>query len=318
MTGFFRLIRLPNLLMVALTQYLMRYAVMEPLLGLSGVELQMSHFNFFLLSLSTVMIAAAGYIINDYFDLKIDRINRPDKVVVDISIKRRVAIGAHIVISLIGITLGFYVGLQVGLYKLAILHFISSGLLWYYSTDFKSQVLSGNIIIAFLAALVPLIVPLYEIPLLNQEYREILLETGQDFNFLLKFVGGFSLFAFLLTMAREIIKDIEDKKGDSTYGLKTLPIVFGAKKAKITAIIFIVATIVLLALIQNMQFMASDLISFIYILIAIEFPLFFLIFKLMKAQTQEDFHFASLFTKMIMLTGILYSVVVYFITKQIF
>ncbi len=285
------------------------------MLDLSDIELQLSHFDFFLLVLSTVLIAAAGYIINDYFDTKIDHVNRPGNVVVGIKIKRRVAIVCHLILSLIGIFLGFYVGYKAGVYKLGIIHFIVSGLLWFYSTDFKRQVFIGNFIVAVLAALVPLIVPLYEIPPLNYAYSNILIETGTNFNFLFYFPAGFAVFAFLVTLIREIIKDNEDYKGDEAFGLTTLPVVYGIKRAKNIAIGLILFTIVLLLILQAWQLKNMDITSFIYILLAVQFPLLYLLFRLKEAGTSEEFHAASSLTKLIMLLGILYTTVIFFILK---
>jgi 4-hydroxybenzoate polyprenyltransferase len=316
MNSFLRLIRLPNLLIIAATQYLMRYAVMGPMLALSAIELQLSHLDFFLLSLSTVFIAAAGYAINDYFDTGIDRVNHPDTVVVGVKIKRRVAMGAHLVISLLGIFLGFYVGYKAGIYKLGITHFIASGLLWFYSTDLKGKPFVGNFLIALLSAMVPMLVPLYEIPLLNAAYGDLLVETGTNFNFLFKFIGGFAGFAFLLTLIREIIKDMEDIPGDMSFGLKTLPVIIGIKKSKQVLMTLIAFVIALLAFLQYKQFFSGDTISFLYILLAIQLPMFYLAFRIKQAQTPEEFHAASSLSKLIMILGILYSVLIFVVLSD--
>lgn len=313
MIPFLKLIRWPNLLIIALTQYLLRYMVIKPMLDLSDIELQLSHFDFFLLVLSTILVAAGGYIINDYFDTKIDRINRPGNVVVGVAIKRRVAIGLHLLLSLIGIFLGFYVGYQAGVYKLGIVHFIASGLLWFYSTDFKKQIFIGNFIVALLSAMVPLIVPLFEIPPLNEAYANILIETGTNFNFLFYFPAGFAVFAFLLTLIREIIKDIEDYKGDIAFGLKTLPVFYGIKKAKNIAMGLILFTIILLGILQFWQLKTNDTLSFSYILFAVQLPMLYLVYRLKGSDAPEEFHAASSFTKLIMILGLLYTVLIYFI-----
>ena len=142
-TAFIKLIRLPNLLIIALTQYAIRFAIMRPILNsLSDdleIKLQLSELDFFLLSLSTVMVAAAGYIINDYFDVKVDRVNRPNSIIVGKYIKRRVCMGAHIVISSIAILLGAYLAFKIGNWKLTLIQVMSVGALWYYSTMFKKQ-----------------------------------------------------------------------------------------------------------------------------------------------------------------------------------
>jgi 4-hydroxybenzoate polyprenyltransferase len=316
MIAFLRLIRFPNLIIIALTQYLMRYAIIQPMLEVYGFELQLSHFHFFLLSLSTVFIAAAGYIINDYFDTKIDRINRPETVVVGVSIKRRVAMGGHLVLSTLGVFLGFYVGYEVGIFKLGIIHFIATGLLWFYSTDFKKQSFIGNLIVALLSAMVPMLVPIYEIPLLNMAHADIIIEAGENFNIIFLFIGGFALFAFLMTMVREVIKDIEDYKGDEAFGLKTIPIAYGLENAKKLALGFILLTILALGFIQYRQLDFGDRYSFFYLFLVIDIPLVYLAWRLKQANSPEEFHAASTLTKLIMLLGIGYSLLIYIILSN--
>ncbi|MFH1319826.1 MAG: geranylgeranylglycerol-phosphate geranylgeranyltransferase [Bacteroidota bacterium] len=311
MLSFIKLIRLPNLLIIALTQYLMRFCIIKPMLQINDFELQFGEFNFFLLVLSTTMVAAAGYIINDYFDTKIDRENDPSRVIVGKSIKRRVAIFAHIVLNVMGIAIGFYIAYQVDLIELAYIHIMWAGTLWFYSTSFKHKFLTGNILIALLVALVPLVAGLYEIPLLVKQYKEILITNNVNFNYIFVWIVGFSVFAFLTTLIREIIKDMEDIEGDRAYGSTTLPIIYGFQNAKIVVWILILLTIFLLGYIQVTHL--NDVKTFIYFLLAIQLPLVLLIYKLAAAKEKKDFHFASLLTKLIMITGILYTVLVNYI-----
>jgi 4-hydroxybenzoate polyprenyltransferase len=310
-TAFLTLIRFKNLLIIALTHYLVRYAIIEPMASLSSFELQLSHLDFFFMSLATVFIAAGGYIINDYFDTRIDRVNRPEKVIIDTHIKRRVAMGAHIVLSIMGILLGFYAAYKAGVYQLGFIYAISSGMLWFYSTDFKRQLLLGNIVISFLTAIVPIMVPLFEIPLLNKAYGEILLEANTDFMFLLRFVGAYSLFAFLSSIIREIVKDMEDVQGDMSFGRNTLPIAIGINKSKhiVTALCSIL--MISLAYIQYLQWNSNDKLFFTYILLTIQIPFIFLLYKFNKATEQKHFAFISKIIKTIMLAGVLSSILVY-------
>lgn len=309
--AFFILIRLKNLIIIAITQYLMRYAIIEPMISLSSFELQLSHFDFFLMSLATVLVAAGGYIINDYFDTRIDRINRPELVVIDTYIKRRVAMGAHLVSSIAGILLGFYAAYKAGVYQLGFIYAISSGMLWFYSTDFKRQLLIGNLIISFLTALVPIMVPLFEIPLLNKAYGEILLEANTDFTYLIRFIGAYSLFAFISSLIREIIKDIEDMNGDTSFGRSTIPIAIGIEKSKLIIIALSLILIIGLAYIQYLQFYANDLLFFYYLLVAVQIPMLYLIIKLLKAKEPTQFAIISKIVKAIMLAGVLSSILVY-------
>jgi 4-hydroxybenzoate polyprenyltransferase len=316
MISFFKLIRFQNLLLIALVQYLIRYCLIEPMVHFSSLQLQLSHFDFFLLSLSTVMIAAAGYSINDYFDTRIDTLNKPDKVIVGRSVKRRVAMGAHLVISFTAIAIAFYLANKVGMYKLGFIHVLSAGFLWFYSTDFKKQLLIGNLVVAMLAALVPLIVGLYEIPLLIKKYRDVLVESSSNFNFIFYFVAAYSGFSFLSTFVREVIKDIEDFIGDKEFGRNTIPIALGIKVAKGVAICFLFVMVVLISFPQYKQWISGDKISFYYFLFFLQLPFLYIIFKVYRANKVEHYTFISKLCKLVMLFGILYTVVFYFLITK--
>ena len=229
-------------------------------------------------------------------------------MIVGRTVKRRVAIVTHIILNVIGVAIGFYIAYKVGIIELAYINVMCTGILWYYSTSFKYKVLIGNILIAFMAALVPLIVGLYEIPLLIKNYEEMLVVFGFNLNYVFAWIAGFSIFAFLTTLIREIIKDMEDIKGDMAYGSKTLPIVIGVRKSKIVVSALIVVTILLLGYIQLI--LLHDIKTFLYFLIAIHIPFIFLIYKTMKATGKDDFHLMSILVKLIMVTGVLYSVLV--------
>lgn len=326
--AFFRLIRFPNLLIIALTQYAVRFGLMFPLLSGSGFQLAMSEVNFFLLVLATVMVAAGGYIINDYFDTKIDRVNKPKRVIVGKLIKRRVAMGAHIVISTIAIIIAVYVAWYINYLWLSLIQIGSVMALWYYSINFKRRILVGNIIIALLTALVPISAGLYEfLELKNHLFEELQgfielnavenpIYASVFFKDVLSniglWIGGYALFAFLLTMVREIIKDIEDYDGDQEEGCKTLPIVAGKATANNTTIVISILTFLLLVFVQYSQLMSSEIISFLYFSVFLQLPLLMLIVKLLIAKKKNEYAWASRLTKLIMLFGILYTSVIYF------
>ena len=331
--AFIKLIRLPNLLIIALTQYAIRYAIIYPiLLSISDdveVSLQMSELDFFLLSLSTVLIAAAGYIINDYFDVKVDRVNRPDKIIVGKYIKRRIAMGSHIVTNSIAILIGGYLAYAMGNWKLVFIQIVSAGALWYYSTMFKKQVLVGNVIVALLAALVPFVAGLYELILQHaniddsvnsllffleaetpfDDVKYILIEVLSN---VMLWVLGFSFFAFISTMVREIIKDIEDYEGDKKYFSNTLSVVYGKQKAKILAQVIAILMLVLIGYLQYIQLQAKDMASFMYFLFGVQVPLAYVIVKLQSAKEKTDYSNLSKYMKLIMLMGIAYSAFFYY------
>jgi len=311
MIHYFRLIRLPNLVVIALTLYLMRICIIGPLVEIIHFELQMSNLNFFLLVFSTILIAAAGYIINDYFDTKLDRDNKPEKIVVGRVIKRRVAMVMHICFNSLGILIGVYLAYKVQRLELALINPICAAALWYYSTSFKHKLLVGNVVIALLAGLVPLIVGLYELPLLNIKYHQELAEMGATLNLIVAWVSAYAIFAFLTTLIREIIKDMEDIEGDRNFGSVTLPIKLGMDKAKWIVLSLSAIVLVLLGYVQ-FNFM-YDLKTAIYFFLLIHLPLLMQCYKTVTGKHRSDFHTASSLMKVIMIAGVMYSLLVYYI-----
>lgn len=316
MRAFLSLIRLPNLLMIMFIQYVIRWCLIYPILRVKGLELQFTHFGFFLLSLSTVFIAAAGYIINDYFDTGIDRINKPNKAVLDIEFNRRTAMAAHLIFNILGIAIGFYLAASIGVWKLSFLYVMTAGGLWYYSTTFKRRFLIGNILIALFSAFVPLIVGLFEIPPVIRKYGEMMIDLNIDLKDLLYWIYFYSLFAFLISLIREIIKDMEDIEGDKEYGCTTLPIVWGIKTSKLIVIGIITIMIALIGYLQFTRFYQIDIKLFLYILILVQLPLLFLIYKVYRSSGKKDFRFASKLTKGIMLTGICFLILVSYLLLE--
>jgi 4-hydroxybenzoate polyprenyltransferase len=318
MKAFLNLIRWQNLLIVILTMALMRYAVIAPLIGKIGVilnngngeeipmTLQFPWYYFLLLVTATVLITAGGYVINDYFDIKTDLINK-GKVIVGTKIPRRKAMMWNNIFNISGVATGFYISWKAGYLMLGALFLIASGLLYFYSASYKRQFLIGNVIVALLISMVPLLVVFYEWPALYRYYTLNAISLP-GINFIFYWVSGFALFAFLTTLTREIIKDIEDFEGDIAYGRNTIPVVIGVLSAKVVSICLIILTISLLYL--AWYFFINDIITLIYLSVAIVLPLLFVIYKVVVSNNRKQLHNASRFMKIVMLTGIFYSIVV--------
>ncbi|MBN1414688.1 MAG: geranylgeranylglycerol-phosphate geranylgeranyltransferase [Bacteroidales bacterium] len=302
---FFRLIRLPNLLIIILTQSLIRWSLMSPLLEAKGLSLQMSNSLFFLMMLATIMVTAGGYVINDYFDRKIDTINEPDDVIVGRSISLRHTMMIHLVLSTLGVILGFYIAYKIHFIYLGILFLLGSGILWFYSTTYKRQVFIGNLIIAIMTGMIPMLVLLFELPLLYSHLSKVLIEANLSLSYVVIWVGGFSGFAFILTLAREIIKDAEDIKGDTSYGRRTLPAVVGFGISKAIVITLFALTSITLFLIYLLYL--PDRFTLVYIILLLILPLMAAIVLMLKASTDKAFHRISILTKCIMIAGLLYA-----------
>ncbi len=323
----FRIIRWPNLLIIIATQCLVRYGLEAPLLQhLPGVadgksvvvpelSLAMTGFQFFLLVLTTVLLTAAGYVINDYFDTRTDMINRPEKVLVGREISRRQALVLHIVLNVVGILAGIYLSWSIGFSFLGVIFLLVAGLLWFYSTTYKRQFLIGNLLVAFLTALVPFMVPLFEIPLLNREFSAIMIQYHATWRPLIVWSAGISLFAFLLTLIREIIKDMEDYEGDWSFGRNSMPVVAGLDFTRYTVISLTGITIVFIVLL--VYFYLGDMITVIYTGLALVLPLVWLIIRMVKARSPRDYHVASVLTKWIMLAGLGYILVVDYLLSHL-
>jgi 4-hydroxybenzoate polyprenyltransferase len=272
-SSYLRIIRLPNLLIIVLAQYFTAIFI------IGASETWRSYFfdiNLLLISLSTIMIAAAGYIINDYFDVKIDYINKPTRVIVGKEIKRRHAMAAHTVLNVMAVFIGLIVHPAIALINAA-----SATILWWYPNTLKTKPLLGNLTVALLTALVLLLLAIY--------YR-----TNEWL------VGMYALFAFGLTLIREIVKDVEDLSGDADFGRRTIPVVWGVKKSKSLLIAFSLLFVLGLFLITR-QLDNPRINTYFYVFLV---PMFFFILKLMNARSKKDFRLLSSFCKLLMLMGI--------------
>lgn len=274
LSGFLKLVRFPNLVIIVFTQYMTSIF----LVGNHGEGLKyLFDPNLFKLILSTVLIAAAGYIINDYYDVKIDFINKPNRVVVGKVLKRRIAMALHTVLNLIGIFIAFTLSWQIGL-----LSFASAFMLWLYSNQLKRLPLIGNCCIGLLTGAALFLVGMY-----YQQHIYL--------------VNIYAFFAFSITLIREVIKDMEDQKGDADFGCLTLPVVLGLRRTKWVLYVLIacfVFTIFFLA------YRLGNTTLTIYFLLLV-LPIGYFVYYLVKADTVRHFAYLSNFCKIIMLSGIL-------------
>jgi len=288
----------------------MRFFVVDTLLNIINLEPQFSHINFAILVMATVFIAAAGYAINDYFDRKVDMVNHPDSVVVGTKIPRRTAMSLNNAFNVMAILAGFYISRQIGHFNMGFIFVIITGILWFYSSTYKKWFLVGNLIVSVFSALVPFLVLLYEIPLLNNLPR-LSNSDNSVISMIFLYICGYAFFAFFTTLAREIIKDIEDIEGDRSYGRKTLPVVLGVITSKI------VVSVILILLIGSVTYISwfffGDLMSLGYSFIFITTPLVFSVFMLFRANSNKDFRMTGKLLKVIMLTGLCYCFLIPFL-----
>jgi 4-hydroxybenzoate polyprenyltransferase len=300
-----RLIRWPNLLIIALTQAVAWLCVIYPMPGRHVLD----PFNFLLLSLSTVLIAAGGYIINDYFDIDIDAINKPEKVILERDIPRRLAIIVHSALNIIALALAGIVAFSAGHPEWLVLQLFCTFMLWRYSTTWKRQFAIGNIVVALMTALTIVALIIYE-PALRQwtattpgehlAKQRWILDTPDPGVVLIVF----ALFAFMLTWMREIVKDMEDYKGDDAEGCITMPIQWGLLKSSRFVQGLGLIVLVVLGGTTSMLWLIGNIISAIFVLLAVVIPLSLWIINLTKAATSEHYHSASTRIKWIMVFGV--------------
>jgi len=296
-----------------------RYLIIQPLLSDHGISLIITDFDFSLIVVGTLLIAGAGNIINDYFDIKPDRLNKHHQVIVGKHIKRRVAMGTHVVFSTIGFIISAYVAFKYDIPWMLIFHIIAITTLWLYSASFKKSFLFGNVIVAFLTACIPLIVIGFDLPV-------ILISEGFDFPFLKAPFGmyleiifitlSYSVFAFLLNLIREIQKDLADMRGDKEINAKTMPLTLGIPATKKVVNGLSLMTILLLIYVQ--QSFQADKITSIYLLVFIILPMIMSSIKLKKASKSKQYLKASDYTKIAMAGGLGYLLVFYYLNVNHF
>lgn len=296
--GFLRLVRWPNLIFIALTQLLFEYCIYARVF----VEDPLHFRNFILLMSASILIAAAGYIINDYFDLDIDQINKPNKVVVNAVINRRWVIFWHMCLSLLGIYCTIFALPLTQYWHLILANMCSVIFLWVYSTSLKKQLLVGNILISVLTAWVIGILYFSKYPLSGFPNSEYSYQQNVRF-FRLSVL--YAAFAFIISLIREVIKDMEDIEGDRRYGCRTMPIVWGLNVSKVFVSVWLIVLMATLIILQLYVIQLGWWMSIGYCIILILAPLFYVFRKLFKAQTAADFHHLSVVIKMLMFSGIL-------------
>jgi len=294
MIKFFNLIRWKNLVLIALTQILIKYALFESF----NIELTLTTAQFTLLVLATLFIAAAGNIINDIYDIEADLVNKPEKVIVGKTISEKTALNLFIALNVLGVGIGFYLSNAIGRSGFAVIFVIISALLYIYASYLKQTLLIGNIIVSILVAVSILIVPVFDlIPSITSSNRELYLD-------IFKITLNYAVFAFMINLLREIIKDIEDVNGDYKAQMKTLPILIGRDRA--TMFTFALSFIPLLAVVQYIVLdLYNNISAVVYFLIFVVGPMLYFTIKVFSAEQKNDYQHLSNVLKAIMLFGVL-------------
>lgn len=297
---FLKLIRIQNLAMIAFMQLVFRYTFLPTATYTTLTPdlnfLCLSHLQFFLLVLSTLLIAAGGYIINDIMDQETDEIAK--KRIIGISISEKVAYNYYVIFNIIGVGIGFYLSNAIQKPSFSAIFIIIAALLYVYATSLKQIAILGNLVVSLVLSMSILIIGVFDIiPMVYEDNQEQMLQT-------FAILKDYALYAFLINFIREIIKDIEDTDADYACGIKTLPVVIGKKRTlKIATILGFIAIGILTYYMGKNLFLYD--IAIYYLIVFVIAPLLIFSIKAWTAKSQKDFKYLSLVLKMILFFGIL-------------
>ncbi len=300
----FRLIRWPNLLIVLLTQYLLYQFVLRAQLKKVDLLPTLDGLDFISLTLATIFTAAAGYIINDIYDQVIDALNKPERVIVGKLLSEKAAYRWYVGFMVAGSLCISWLMYRTGDWFWLPGYILANVMMYWYSRSWKKKILIGNFVVALFCAMVAIVVIVGE----SCFYPEL---VKKDPFYYVNIVGTFTAyttFAFLSTMYREIVKDMEDVYGDEVENCRTLPIVFGIQKAKTIAAFFAISLLLTTIFGAYLLYTTDRYLQLGYVLVGIVIPIKVSLLFLGKAKSIQEFHQLSSLTKLIMLSGILYLV----------
>lgn len=308
--AFLNLIRWPNLVLVMVSMLLMLLFVLNPVLAIGTFQAGLSEFEFILLVLSTICITIGGYLVNDLFDMDADRLNKPGKNQVGLKFPVASIQLLYWFFTVIGVLLGVWLCYLLDQLTYSLVFVFAAGLLWFYSERYQCIPLVGNMVIAFLSSLSFGLVWLFDFFAFRND-PQVFTHIQADFPLANRLVLIYMGFAFLISLIREVVKDIEDIEGDERYGCGTFAVSYGIKKAKsvgmastIIALIFSVYT--------QVFFLNAEYYMLFGCFILIDLLLITLFAWLWQAKNKSHFHRISSFTKLVMLIGILSMGLVYF------
>lgn len=288
--------------MLAFTLAIVRYGIILRFIGESPEMQNTTQGVFILMSMATILIAAAGYIINDFYDLKIDLLNKPSQMVLGRVMSTTRGIVLYIALNAAGLAAGLAASLKTGQPSLFLIFLLTASLLWYYSVFLKRYMLWGNLAVASLTALAVIMPLVFEFYLLLENPEEWA-QLFRSFRLATRLTLAMALFAFLLTFIREILKDAEDMKGDAAENCRTLPLVLGWPRTRDILSGLILLTIVLLGIAQYYLSQSGFRWAFFWYFVP-QFLLIHLFSKLPVEPRPERLASATRIAKGIMLAGV--------------
>lgn len=304
------LLRIPNLALIMLAQFLLWFCIGGNLYTGTSLPRPFGLADLIMLTLATILVAAGGYVINDLYDVDIDALNGKKRNRVGVAFSEKQVWTLYIILNLSATVLGFILGYRVEAFQLGFIFPVVAGLLWFYSTRYKGMLFWGNIIIALLSALVILLVWLFEYMKLRSDAL-VYIDVFKGIPFVGHFIWGYALFAFLTTLLREWIKDVQDMRGDERYGSRTLPVVTGMGNMKVVLIILTFLIMGLIAWVQYVLWQHGFIYTAIYVLLAVQLLFVYLLVRLFRAGEPGEMSLPSVIVKMIYFAGILSMELIY-------
>ncbi len=292
MLSYLKLIRAGNLTFIALTMYLIKYGLFEPF----GVDITLNLLGFTLLVLAVVCVAAGGYVINDIFDVPADLQNKPERTFINRKISEKSAYRLFFILNIVGVGLGFYLSNMIGRPGFSAFFIFGSAILYLYNSQFQQTILVGNILVSLIVGLIPIGVGLYDL------LPAITPQNQQTQSTIFSILIDYSIFAFLINLIREIVKDQQDINGDYNAGYRTLPIVLG--KTRTNKALFIAGLLPLAFLIFYIyQYLFEHISAVLYSLFLLVAPLLFFQVNIWSAKRKEEYARLSMLLKVVLLFG---------------
>ena len=310
MLSFLKLIRWPNLLMIVVSMKFTLFFVVSPALGLDWFEGGMDVREFTLLVSATLFLAMGGYLINDFFDMDVDTVNKPGKNQVGRKFSVFMTNTLYWVFTVSGVLLGTLFSYLLNQINYALIFLFVAGLLWFYSEKYQCQPLVGNVVISLLSALSFGLVWLFEFFALSN-HAEVFTAVQANFGLVNRLVLIYMGFAFLVSLLREVVKDIEDFEGDDRFGCRTFAVVYGRNKARSLALGIALTGLLAAFWFQYYFIMASFTLLFAFFFVVDAMFVTAIVWLLMAKET-NDYAKLSTLIKLLMLAGVLSMILFYF------
>lgn len=315
--AFLKLIRWQELFFVAFTMFSFHYGIITPMFDYFSLLPAIGKLELILIILSSIFIFGGGNVINDYFDRKTDFINRPESVMIIFKIRRRQAIFYHLVFSTLGIILGIIVSFMIRKPILSLFYILTVIYLWIYSVRLKKDLIINNISVALFISLIAVIIGVNEYFAFEKSITEWNEINIRPIKLSIQIIFGYGIFAFIINLIREVLKDCRDVKGDSLTGVNTIPVIWGKKKANI--VVFILSLIFIGLVIVGWEGYLSKLLFFknfifadFYIYSMIVFPAAIILGSSIFGEKPKKYLTLIRLTEFIMFTGLFFCFIIRF------